>query len=75
MDLDQINADLLVAHAVGDKPALVRLYRSAGDHMLSLGNIDAGCFYLTHAYIFALDCDDESVAKIHQILVAHGREE
>jgi hypothetical protein len=75
MDLDQINADLLVAHARGDKPALVRLYLRAGEHMLSLGDIDAGCFYMTHAYIFALDCGDESVAEIHQILVAHGREE
>jgi hypothetical protein len=74
MDLEKLNADLLAAHARDDKPALVRLYHTAGDHLLSLGDIDAGCFYLTHAYIFALDCGDKFAAEIHQTLVAHGRE-
>ncbi len=74
MDLDEIDKALLGAHATGDKPSLVNLYRAAGNHMLRLGALDAGCFYLTQAYIFALDCGDDQAHEIHKILVAHGRE-
>lgn len=70
-----LNAEMLAAHAAGDKLAIMRLYHQAGSQMLANGEIDAGCFYLTHAYIFALDCGSAEAAVIHQILVAHGREE
>lgn len=70
-----LNAELLAAHAAGDKPAIMRLYRQAGNQMLAEGATDAGCFYLTHAYIFALDCGSADATEIHRILVAHGREE
>ncbi len=75
MELKALDETLLAAHAAQDKSMLVSLYHQAGDHMLDLGNIDAACFYLTHAYIFALDTNDPSAGAIHRILASHGREE
>lgn len=75
MDLPTIDRALLTAHASGDKFALVRLYQEAGEGFLASGDIDAGCFYLTHAYVFALDCGASEHTEIHKTLVAYGREE
>jgi hypothetical protein len=69
-----LDAALLAAHAAADIPALARLYRQAGETRLSEGKINAGCFYLVQAYIFALDCGADDIPEIHAILVAHGRE-
>lgn len=68
---DALNTRLLAAHAAGDKPALVGLYTLAADAAPSL---DAACFYLTHAYIFALDLGDSRAAGLKARLVQHGRE-
>lgn len=62
---------LLAAHEAGDKPALVRLYAEAADHA---NDLDAACFYLTHAYIFALDAGHADAPKLHARLKAEGRE-
>jgi len=75
MNEADVDTALLAAHAANDKPALVRLYRQAGEMMLARGEVNAGCFYLTHAYIFALDCGAAEASQIHQTLIAHGREE
>jgi len=66
---------LLAAHDSGDFPELVRLYRLAGETALRGGDADAGCFYLTHAYVYALDCGDDAADELKALLVAHGREE
>jgi len=42
---------------------------------LASDDIDAACFYATHAYVFALECDHPSRSDIHAFLVKHGREE
>jgi len=75
MTLEHIDNALLVAHADGDKPALAALYKQAGQVCLADGNIEAGCFYLTHAYIFALDCGQPDARDLHRILVSFGREQ
>jgi len=75
MNNADIDCALLAAHAANNKAKLVGLYRKAGDMMLASGRVDAGCFYLTHAYIFALDCGAPEAAEIHQTLIAYGREE
>jgi hypothetical protein len=64
--------DLLNAHAAGDTVRLCVLYHQAA---LASDDIDAACFYATHAYVFALECDHPSRSKIHAFLVKHGREE
>ena len=49
--------DLLNAHAAGDTARLCVLYHQAA---LASDDIDAACFYATHAYVFALECDHPS---------------
>ncbi len=66
---------LLKAHASGDRPALVRLYADAGDRAEADGDLDAACFYWTHAYVFALQSGDQLADTLHARLKAHGREE
>jgi hypothetical protein len=66
-----LDAGLLAAHAAKDKCALVTLYLQAAD---VAAKTDAACFYLTHAYIFALDLGDPRAATLRARLVEHGRE-
>lgn len=61
---------LLAAHAAGDHAALVKLYARAADET---DDLDAACFYLTHAYIFALELGHPDVDRLHERLAAHGR--
>jgi len=65
-----LDAQLLAAHAADDKPALVALYTKAADSAVS---IDAACFYLTHAYVYALEIDDPTKDELHARLRNHGR--
>ena len=64
--------DLLNAHAAGDTACLCELYHQAA---LASDDIDAACFYATHAFVFALECDHPTRCDIHAFLVKHGREE
>mgnify|MGYP000321358594 CR=1 FL=1 len=50
-------------------------YGSAEDAKAADGadTIDAACFYLTHAYIFALELGRPEVQALHARLDAHGR--
>ncbi|PJI92129.1 hypothetical protein BC777_0973 [Yoonia maricola] len=61
---------LLAAHARDDRKALVTLYAEAADNT---NNVDAACFYLTHAYIFALELGDPVSEVLYQRLKAEGR--
>jgi hypothetical protein len=68
--MKDLDAQLLAAQACGDKSALVMLYASAADQA---GSVDAACFYLTHAYIFALELGHADIAGLHARLSEHGR--
>jgi hypothetical protein len=70
--MTNLDARLIAAHDAGDKTALVALYTEAAN---STNDLDAKCFYLTHAYIFALDTGANQTAALHARLVSHGREE
>ena len=72
MTPDALNAQMLAAHAQGDIPALIRLYTLAADQA---NDLSAACFYLTHAYVFALEAGAVEAANLHARLKAHGREE
>ena len=64
--------DLLqAAHARDDRAALVALYTQAAD---SSNDLNAACFYLTHAYVFALELGDARARELHARLKAEGRE-
>jgi hypothetical protein len=68
--MTDLDAQLLAAHTSGDKPALVTLYAAAADQA---GSVDAACFYLTHAYIFALDLGHVDTAHLYARLAEHDR--
>ena len=71
MSQDDLDDRLLAAHEVGDKQALVTLYAEAAERADGVG---ATCFYLTHAYIYALDLGDPRARGLHKKLKDHGRE-
>ena len=66
-----LEACLLQAHAAGDTKALVALYAQAAD----LADAEeAEAFYLTHAYVFALQTGAPQRHALNARLVAMGRE-
>ncbi len=68
-DLDK---RMIAAHEARDQAALIRLYTEAAD---AANDLTAQCFYLTHAYIFALEAGAPQATDLHARLKAHGREE
>lgn len=69
--MSDLNARLLSAHAAQDKAALVALYSEAAGQA---NGPDASAFYLTQAYIYALDCGHPDAVALRARLVAMGRE-
>lgn len=69
--MNALHDQMLTAHAAGDGPALVALYSAAA---AQAGDVNAACFFLTHAYIFALELGDARAQGLRAQLVAHGRE-
>lgn len=67
----QLDARLLAAHAAGDRAALVTLYSEAAD---AAPQAEAGYFYLTQAYVFALEAGHDAAPALRARLVAAGRE-
>ena len=72
---DVLDRKLLDAHKTHDNRALVSLYTRAADDCEKRGNINAACFYLTHAYVFALQHGMMEAVRLRTRLVDHGREE
>lgn len=71
MSREALDAALIAAHARGDHRALVGLYERAAD---AHPGSEAGWFYLTHAYVFALETGHEAAARLRARLLAGGRE-
>ena len=71
-DRAALDAALIAAHEADDRPLLVRLYTQAAD---GADDVEAECFYLTQAYVFALQTGDEGADELHRRLRIHGREE
>jgi len=65
-----LHDDLVAAHSAGDASNLVALYTQAAD---VAPDTDTACFFLTHAYIFALEQNHPDAASLHARLKAHGR--
>ena len=70
--MNDLDARLLAAHDRDDREALVALYREAADRATSP---EAAGFYLTHAYVFALELGHPDAPALRARLVAEGREE
>ena len=73
-DQAALNQALLAAHRADDGVALVALYTQAGDLAEARGDVNAACFFLTHAYIFALEAGAEAASELNGRLADHGRE-
>ena len=71
---DKLEADLLEAHASDDRAALVRLYTKAAEGEEADGRIDRACFFLTYAWIYALEAGFDEASVLKARLVSHGRE-
>ena len=66
---------MLRAHHAGDSAALPTLYLEAARLREAQGEVDAACFFYTHAYVYALDAGDDATAgEARNRLKAHGRD-
>lgn len=68
--MNDLEARLLAAHAAGDRRALVALYEEAADR--AAGDTARG-FFLTHAFVFALELADPRAEALKARLRAMGR--
>lgn len=62
---------LISAHLADDVDALIGLYQQAAKEA---DTDDQKAFFLTHAYIFALERGDRRAASIQRELIAMGRD-
>ncbi len=75
LNLHGLNLEILEAWDQGNGPLLSRLYAKAGNLMLNSGRTDEGCFFLTQAYVLALENGLADAPVLHAELARHGREE
>jgi len=73
--VNDLDAALLAAHHDQDNTALIALYSQAADQAENAGDTNAACFFLTHAYVFALEEGSANANALHIRLKEHGREE
>tara|TARA_Y100001933_G_scaffold223298_1_gene234782 strand:+ start:5733 stop:6389 length:657 start_codon:yes stop_codon:yes gene_type:complete len=66
-----LDAALLHAHAAGDRAALIGLRTEAAGRV---PDPDAAAFFLTQAYVFALETGASQARALHARLMAAGRE-
>ncbi|OUS34588.1 hypothetical protein A9Q94_15970 [Rhodobacterales bacterium 56_14_T64] len=69
--MSSLETRLLAAHAAGDTLAQVALYTEAAD---TAATQDAAGFFLTQAYIYALEIGHSEAATLRARLVDMGRE-
>ncbi|MEJ6399100.1 hypothetical protein [Yoonia sp. 208BN28-4] len=63
---------LLAAHAKSDLPDLVALYTQAADQAEGRSDTNAACFYLTHAFVFALEDGAAEADRLNKRLADYG---
>ena len=69
--MSALDAALIAAHAQGDKAKLVALYSDAAK---AAPSEDERAFFLTHAYVFALEIDAPETPDLRMALAQMGRE-
>ncbi|MYF88107.1 MAG: hypothetical protein F4186_01160 [Boseongicola sp. SB0676_bin_33] len=68
-----LDREVLAAHESGDGNALIRLHAMAADKAEASDDIDAAAFFLTHAWIFALERGDQRAEAFRVRLASWGR--
>ena len=66
-----LHSRILAAHDAADLISLIGLYTQAADQA---SDLDEACFFLTHAYVYALELGDPRAAGLHARLRSEGRE-
>ena len=69
----ELDAQLLDAHASKDAAKIALHYGRAADQAERKENTDQACFFLTHAWVFALEAGDPAADKYRARLAAFGR--
>lgn len=69
--MNWLDAQLLAAHDAQDQQSLVDLYAQAAQ---CADDDNARSFYLTHAYVFALELGAPAATELRQMLIDMGRE-
>ncbi|MEM8792303.1 MAG: hypothetical protein AAGE80_11850 [Pseudomonadota bacterium] len=75
MTPEELHSAILAAHEATDGARLVELYAAAADLSEKQGDRDATCFFLTQAYVFALETGHERIEELHLRLKDYGRDE
>ncbi|MBO6637200.1 MAG: hypothetical protein JJ920_04620 [Roseitalea sp.] len=73
VDRTALDASLVAAHEDGDPARLSALYERAANALTKAGDTDAACFFLTQAYVFALEAGAPRADDLKSRLKAHGR--
>ena len=71
----RLNRELLAAHERRDGAALAELYAETADLAEAAGQVDRACFFLVHAYVYALENGHPLAEPVRERLRRHGREE
>ncbi|MEM7255906.1 MAG: hypothetical protein AAF404_00805, partial [Pseudomonadota bacterium] len=69
-----LHQQLLAAHEQDDPVLLAGLYGQAANEAEACGNVDETCFFLTQAYVFALEGGLSDAAQYNGRLAAYGRD-
>ena len=72
-EFSELEANILAAHRAEDKALLAKLYWDASRMFSATGDDDAEGFFLTHAWIFALDAGLPEAKQYRTRLVELGR--
>jgi len=72
MTREELDQALLIAHTTNDTAQLVVLYQKAFE-LERNHDPDAGYYYLTQAYVYALDIDHSDASNIEPLLKKSGR--
>lgn len=71
----ELQQRMLDAHKRADLSALPALYLEAARRREEGGDMNAACFFFTHAYVYALDAGDGKIAgEALQALRQNGRD-
>ncbi len=71
---EDLEREIITAHAMGDTHLLAELYRRGADLMRAQADVDAEAFLLTQAYVYALEAGHCGAAAMHRRLKTLGRE-
>ncbi|MGI9391764.1 MAG: hypothetical protein ACR2O1_17040 [Boseongicola sp.] len=69
----ELDARLLDAHAGTNLAKIAYHYGLAADQAEVEDDVDRACFFLTHAWVFALEAGDPTADEYRSRLAAYGR--